>query len=87
MDWNIAQARQRFSELIHAAENNPQRVFSRNKLVAAVIDADTFEQFRQWQNKQRTVGAAFAELRRICAEDEYRLEIPRRTDRANPFAV
>ncbi|MCP4697431.1 MAG: prevent-host-death protein [Gammaproteobacteria bacterium] len=88
MDWNTAQARQQFSQLLHAATNEPQRIFKREKLVAAVIDAASFEQFKRWQAQQqdRTVGSAFAELRRICAEEDYRLEISARTDRENPFA-
>ena len=88
MDWNTAQARQQFSQLLQAAGSEPQRIFNRNTLIAAVIDAASFEQFKRWQALQqnRTVGGAFSELRRICAEEDYRFEIPERADRANPFA-
>jgi hypothetical protein len=33
----------------------------------------------------KTVGEAVEELRRICEEEDYALEIPPRWDRPNPF--
>ena len=88
MNWNIADAKQKFSELIRAAEDEPQWIYNRDKLVAAVIPAATLQEFLDWQTKRErlSLGEAFAELRRICKEEEYTFEIPPRVERSNPFA-
>lgn len=87
MDWKIAEAKQKFSELVKAAENEPQRIYNRDKLVAAMIPAEILKEFLDWrrQKKERTLGEAFEELRRIAEEEDYTLEIRRRQERPNPF--
>lgn len=37
------------------------------------------------QKERQTLGEAFEELRRICEEEDYTLEIPTREERPNPF--
>jgi prevent-host-death family protein len=88
MNWNIADAKQKFSELIRAAEDEPQWIYNRDKLVAAVIPAATLQEFLAWRNEleRPSLGEAFAELRRICEEEEYTFELPPRQERPNPFA-
>ena len=88
MVWKIAEAKQRFSELVKAAEDEPQWIYNRDKLVAAMIPAETLKEFLDWRQEKegRTLGDAFAELRRICEEEDYTLEIPARPQRPNPFA-
>jgi antitoxin (DNA-binding transcriptional repressor) of toxin-antitoxin stability system len=87
MDWKIAEAKQRFSELVKAAESEPQRIYNRDKLVAAMVPAESLEEYLDWRRRkeQRTLAEAFEELRRICEEEDYTLEIPPRQDRPNPF--
>ncbi len=85
MKWSIAKARQRLSELIKSSEQMPQPIFKRGKLVAAVVDAQTFEEFNQWRQKQKRLGDAFKELRRIEEEEGYELVSPSRIDRENSF--
>ncbi|MFO1420456.1 MAG: type II toxin-antitoxin system Phd/YefM family antitoxin [Candidatus Competibacteraceae bacterium] len=87
MSWNIAQAKQRFSEVVKQAAAEPQLIYNRDRLVAAVIDADTFGAFQTWRQRQRTrtLGEAFAELRALAAGDENPLPIPERRDRPNAF--
>lgn len=87
MNWKIAEAKQRFSELVKAAEDEPQWIYNRDKLVAAVVPAATLREFMGWhhQKQERTLGEAFAELRRICEEEDYTLEIPPRQERPNSF--
>jgi prevent-host-death family protein len=87
MNWNIADAKQKFSELIRAAEDEPQWIYNRDKLVAAVIPAATLQEFLAWRNEQErpSLGEAFAELRRICEEEEYTFENPLRQERPDPF--
>ena len=88
MKWQIAESKQRFSELIRSAERGPQLIFNRARLVAAVIDRELYEEFVTWKatRQKKSLGEELAELRKICAEEGYRLEVPRRKDRPNPFA-
>ena len=87
MDWKIAEAKQKFSELVKAAENEPQWIYNRDKLVVAMVPAETLKEFLGWrrQREERSLAEAFEELRRICEEEDYTLEIPRRQERSNPF--
>ncbi len=86
MNWKTGEAKQHFSALLRAARQEPQAVFHRDRLVAAVIDAETFQEFETWREtvKGADLAQATAELRRLVAE-EGELEIPQREDRANSF--
>ncbi len=88
MDWRIAQAKQRFSEMINAATKEPQLIYNRERLVAAVIEAEMFQEFLAWRDRQEktSLADAFRELHQLMAEEDYTLEIPSRKDRPNPFA-
>jgi prevent-host-death family protein len=88
MTWNIAQAKQRFSEVVRLSAQEPQAIYNRGERVAVLIDAKEFEAFDAWRKQAEpvTLGAEFAELRRIASETAYELEIPTRQDRANAFA-
>lgn len=88
MNWRIAQAKQKFSELINAALQEPQRIYNRDRLVAVVIEAKVFEEFLSWQQNKGKVSLAdaFTELHQIAAEEDYTLEISPRQDRSNSFA-
>ena len=85
--WTIGEARRAFSELIREAANEPQPIYNRDRLVAALIDAGDFEEFRRWlvERRKQTVAECFAELRQICEEEGYELELPPRKDRENPL--
>jgi prevent-host-death family protein len=86
MKWTIAKARRHFADLIRGAADEPQPVFNRDKLVAAVIDAESYREFSEWRRqKGRTVAQAFDELRQVCADEHYTLELLERRDRANAF--
>jgi dihydrodipicolinate synthase/N-acetylneuraminate lyase len=87
MHWRIAEAKQKFSALIHASLKEPQLIYNRSDLVAAVIEAETFREFLAWreQNPKRAIAETLADLQKLCIEEEYVLEIPPRQDRANPF--
>lgn len=89
MDWNVAQAKQRLSEVLREAAEEPQRIYNRRRLVAAVVNAERFEEFERWerQSAQRSIGNDFARLRAICAEEgDWELAVPEREDRPNSFA-
>jgi prevent-host-death family protein len=90
MDWKIAEAKQRFSEVVRAAEDEPQRIYNRNELVAAVVSAAEIKEFLAWRERQQkgSLADSIRELSRICAEEGYTLEVPHRDPkgRPNPFA-
>ena len=83
MDWNISQAKQKFSEVVYAAGKEPQLIYNRNKVVAALIDVESYQaylEYTQVKNKI-SIGSRFKELRTICAEEEYALTLPERKNR------
>lgn len=87
MQWKIAEAKRRFSELLHRTADEPQLIFNRDRMVAVVVDSEAYQAFREWQERpaQRPLADWAAELRAICTEEEYSLEIAVRQDRHNPF--
>ena len=86
-EWNVADARRRFADLIRAVEKRPQLIKNRNRVVAVVVDPDEYVRFEEWRSgtRGRSVAEAFDELRSICREESYELLIPERVDRPNPF--
>jgi prevent-host-death family protein len=53
-----AEAKQKFSEVLRAANKGPQQILNRGRLVAAVVDAATFEKFQAWQKQQNESSLA-----------------------------
>jgi antitoxin (DNA-binding transcriptional repressor) of toxin-antitoxin stability system len=88
VNWKIADAKQKFSEVVRAAEDEPQWIYNREKLVAAVVPPTTLQEFLEWKARRQrpAMAEALAKLRRICEEEDYFLEVPPRENRPNPFA-
>ena len=88
MRWNVAQAKQSLSEVLRQANSEPQAIYNRERLVAAVVGGSLLEEFLRWRadHGTRTVGDAFADLRALCAEEDYELPMVERSTRPNPFA-
>ena len=90
MNWKIGEAKQRFSEVVRAAEDEPQKIYNRDRLVAAVVGPGEIKDFLAWRERRMkgSLADSIRELSRICAEEGYTLEIPSREqkDRPNPFA-
>jgi prevent-host-death family protein len=88
VQWKVADAKQRFSEVVRLAAKEPQLIYNRGRLVAAVVDADTLQAFASWRQSQRQISLAeaFMELRHLAAEEHYEFEISARRDRPNAFA-
>ena len=81
--WRIGTAKQRFSEVVRLSGAEPQKIYNRGRLVAAVVspaDLDAIERLRN-RPPVHTLAESLSEIRQICAEEEYDLEIPRRSDR------
>lgn len=85
--WRIAQAKERFSEVLRKAAQEPQLILHRDRPVAVVVDAEQYRDFEAWRQQRRrpSMADAIAELRRICTAERYELEIPARGDRRNEF--
>lgn len=83
MNWKVGQAKQRLSELLRRSGDEPQRIFSRDRFVAAVVSAGLFEEFERWreERRRRSLDRRFQEVREICEDEGYSLEVPERRDR------
>ena len=87
MNWKIGEAKQRFSEVVRATEEGPQRIYNRDRLVAAVVAPEDLEEFLSWRERRQVpLLSALGELNRVCSEEGYSLDLPDREDRHNPFA-
>lgn len=85
--WRVAEAKQRFSEVLRAAESEPQLIFNRDRLAAAVVGAADFEAMSAELRRARApLGEVFAEVRALCAEEGWELEVPERADRPDPWS-
>jgi prevent-host-death family protein len=81
--WLTGDAKQRFSEVVRRSETEPQRIYRRDRLVAAVVSAEAFEEFERFREAQgrRTLGDAADEIAELCARYDYQLEPGERRDR------
>ena len=88
MDWKIAEAKQKFSEVVRQTAAEPQRIYKRDRLVAVIVDVDDYEAYEAWrEEKERpSMAEAIEEIRKICLEEDFDLELPERRDRPNAFA-
>jgi hypothetical protein len=84
----VSDAKEKFSEMLRRAAKAPQLIFNRERLVAVVLAPDMFEKLESWERVQAkaSLAEAFVELRRLCSEESYTLEVPPRADRDNVFA-
>ena len=88
MEWTIAQARQHFSQVVKDAGQEPQLITNRSRPVAAVLDAETFQEFQQWRQRRRpSLFDSLQELSRICQAEDYSLVVPERLNRPNLFTA
>ena len=87
MKWSVAKAREHFSDLLRKAASEPQEIYNRDRLVAAVLGPESFRELTESLERtaRKTLKESFAELRKIMAEEEYKLEIPPRKNRKNDF--
>ena len=81
--WTISGARKRLPKLIASAAREPQALYRRDKLVAAVVSPELKREIeaRGLGDRQRPLATALGELRRLCREEGYELTTPKRRDR------
>lgn len=88
MNWNIASAKQQFSEVVRLSAHEPQAIYNRDTPVAVLISAEDFEEFRSLRerSKKPSLVDLFAEIREVLAEEgSDGIEVPPRTTRPNPL--
>jgi antitoxin (DNA-binding transcriptional repressor) of toxin-antitoxin stability system len=88
MTWNIAQAKQQFSELVRLSAQEPQAIYKHDTPVATMVNAQEFAAFRAWRSAQQTptLLAQFAQGRAAVAELEGSfIDTDRVLQRHNPF--
>ena len=83
--WTISTARQHLPALVASAAKEPQAIYRRNRMVAAVLSPEALDELNA--ARKLSVGSAFTRLREICREEDYQLVPAPRRDRPNPFAT
>ena len=79
MTWNIASAKQQFSEVVRLTAEEPQAIYNRDKPVAVIISA-------QDERDRPSLAQQFDEIRALlAAEGLDGIELPPRTTRPNPM--
>lgn len=87
MSWNIANAKQQFSEVVRLCAEEPQPVFNRSRQVAVVVSAEEYAAFSAWRTAQQApatldVAGLFGEARQALKDLGLEsLELPQRTNR------
>jgi hypothetical protein len=83
MVWKIAEAKKKFSEMIHRAHDEPQIIYNRDTVVAIVLDPEEYEEYKVFREsrEKETLASVFDELRIICKEESYEIAVPERIDR------
>lgn len=81
--WHIGEAKQRFSEVVRKSAKEPQKIYNRDRLVAAVVSAELLEEIERLQRDRaaRSLGEELSEIREIFHEEGYELEVGERRDR------
>ena len=89
MTWNIANAKQQFSEVVRLSAQEPQEIYNRDKPVAAVISADDLKEFRRLKAERNrpSLTEHFDAIRAALIADGFPdgIEVPPRRTRASPF--
>lgn len=82
--WNVGGAKQQFSEVLRRSQSEPQLIYRRNRLIAAVIAMD--ESNVDAGTMRVTIGDRFQEARELLHEQKYRLPQTGRRSRRNDLA-
>lgn len=81
--WRIGAAKQQFSEVVRRSQTEPQKIYNRNQLVAAIVSPEILNELEEPKSEQpgRTLADLFAEFRTICADEGYELQVGERRNR------
>lgn len=81
--WNVGEAKQQFSEVLRRSAMEPQLIYRRDQLIAAVVAMD--DKNVASISKRRTIADRFEEARELFRQENYQLPQARRRTRANSF--
>ena len=86
-EWNISQAKSKFTQMVISSEEAPQIICNRGKPVGAMIHIDLFNELMALREKERkpTIAEMLEELKIIRESEPVEIDIPERRDRPNPF--
>ncbi len=78
MAWNIAQAKQQFSEVVRLCAQEPQGIDNRDKAVPTLVNADQFAAFEAWRASQviPPLLAQFREVGQALIKEGFELRAP-----------
>lgn len=81
--WRIGAAKQQFSEVVRRSRTEPQKIYNRDQLVAAVVSPEVLNEAKKKQRERldRSLADLFREFRSICADDEWELQVGDRSNR------
>ncbi len=80
--WRIGAAKQQFSEVVRRSRGKPQKIYNRDRLVAAVVNPELLDTVEKEQRRPaRTLADLFVEFRAICAEENCELSVGKRRNR------
>jgi antitoxin (DNA-binding transcriptional repressor) of toxin-antitoxin stability system len=83
--WNVGEAKQQFSEVLRRSETEPQLIYHRRRLVAAVVAVD--ETNVAAVSRRITIADRMQEARELFRRENYNLPRTGRRARPNSFAV
>jgi antitoxin (DNA-binding transcriptional repressor) of toxin-antitoxin stability system len=81
--WNVGEAKQQFSEVLRRSATEPQLIYRRDQLIAAVVAMD--EKSVAAVSKRPTIADRFEEARELFRQENYQLPQTRRRSRPNSF--
>jgi hypothetical protein len=81
--WKVGEAKQQFSEVLRRSETEPQLIYHRRRLIAAVVAVD--EANVATISRRVTIADRIKEAGELFRRENYKLPPTRRRARANPF--
>jgi len=83
--WKVGEAKQQFSEVLRRSETEPQLIYHRRRLVAAVVAVD--ETTVATVSRRVTIADRIEAARELFRRENYKLPPTRRRARTNSFPV
>lgn len=76
--WNVSEAKARFSSILSLAKKEPQIICKHNAPTAVLVDVD---RFNETPSPRPTIADLLDELRDIQKDERVEFEAPERVDR------
>ncbi|HUP62379.1 MAG TPA: type II toxin-antitoxin system prevent-host-death family antitoxin [Thermoanaerobaculia bacterium] len=82
-EWRVGEAKQQFAELLRRSETEPQLIYRRNRLIAAVVGVEDVNAVPG--TSRPSIADRFDEARKLFRSERYRLPQVRRKSRRDDF--